>query len=186
MRGEEMRSKMAVSGPRASMRSFPRGLGAAVTALGMAGMLTAVVASAEEPRDRYREPVMDGPFRIEITRVIEGFRFDVRFRTGPAGRGATRFRLSNVHTPAIHTDQECERELGNEARDFVRRFIRGRNLRARDVRRGRDTRSWVGRIEANGEDLSEALLAANLAVPYNDSWRNPERRHWECGTAPMD
>ena len=141
-------------------------------------------AIGQEPRDRYREPVMEGPFRIEITRVIEGFRFDVRFRTGPAGRGATRFRLSNVHTPAIHTDQECERELGHEARDFVRRWIRGKNLRARDVRRGRDTRSWVGRIEARGEDLSEALLDAGLAIPFNDSWRNSERRHWDC-TEPL-
>jgi endonuclease YncB( thermonuclease family) len=128
----------------------------------------------------YREPVREGPFRMEITRVIEGYRYDIRFLEGPAGRGATRFRLSNVHTPAIYTDQECEKPLGYEAKAFVEGFIKGRRLKARDVRRGRDTRSWVGRIEAEGEDLAQALLQAGLAVPYNDSWRNPARRSWSC------
>ncbi len=128
----------------------------------------------------YREPVRPGPFRMEITRVIEGYRYDVRFLEGPTGRGATRFRLSNVHTPAIYTDQACEKRLGYEAKAFVEGFIRGRRLKARDVRRGRDTRSWVGRIEAEGEDLAQALLQAGLAVPYHDSWRNPARRAWTC------
>jgi endonuclease YncB( thermonuclease family) len=128
----------------------------------------------------YREPVREGPFRMEITRVIEGYRYDIRFLEGPAGRGATRFRLANVHTPAIYTDQACEKPLGYEAKAFVEGFIKGRRLKARDVRRGRDTRSWVGRIEAEGEDLAQALLQAGLAVPYHDSWRNPERRAWAC------
>jgi endonuclease YncB( thermonuclease family) len=117
---------------------------------------------------------------MEITRVIEAYRYDIRFLEGPTGRGATRFRLSNVHTPAIYTDQECEKPLGYEAKAFVEGFIKGKRLKARDVRRGRDDRSWVGRIEAEGEDLAQALLQAGLAVPYNDSWRNPTRRAWTC------
>jgi len=142
-----------------------------------AGLLACTGALATEG---YREPVREGPFRMEITRVIEGYRYDIRFLEGPAGRGATRFRLANVHTPAIYTDQECEKPLGYEAKAFVEGFIKGRRLKARDVRRGRDTRSWVGRIEVEGEDLAQALLQAGLAVPYNDSWRNPARRSWRC------
>jgi endonuclease YncB( thermonuclease family) len=143
----------------------------------------AVAALAAGPGvagEGYSEPVREGPFRMEITRVIEGYRYDIRFLEGPAGRGATRFRLSNVHTPAIYTDQECEKPLGYEAKAFVEGFIKGKRLKARDVRRGRDTRSWVGRIEAEGEDLAQALLQAGLAVPYHDSWRNPARRAWTC------
>ncbi len=142
-----------------------------------AGLLACTGALATEG---YREPVREGPFRMEITRVIEGYRYDIRFLEGPAGRGATRFRLANVHTPAIYTDQECEKPLGYEAKAFVEGFIKGRRLKARDVRRGRDTRSWVGRIEVEGEDLAQALLKAGLAMPYNDSWRNPARRSWRC------
>ncbi len=154
------------------MRTLVKGLGG-----WCAGLLafTGVLAT-----EGYREPVREGPFRMEITRVIEGYRYDIRFLEGPAGRGATRFRLSNVHTPAIYTDQECEKPLGYEAKAFVEGFIKGRRLKARDVRRGRDTRSWVGRIEVEGEDLAQALLQAGLAVPYHDSWRNPARRSWSC------
>lgn len=135
---------------------------------------------AQEPRDRYREPVDYGPYRVEMKRVIEGYRFDLRWREGPGSRRNGRFRLSNVHTPGIHVERDCERDRGKEAKEFVEKFVRGKTLKVRDVRRGRDSKSWVGRLEASGADLSEALLAAGLAVPYNDSWRNPEKRRWVC------
>lgn len=134
----------------------------------------------DELRDRYREPDREGPFRVEMKRVIEGYRFDLLWREGPGGRHGGRFRLSDIHTPAIHTDQECEKVLGLEAKAFVEAFIRGKQLKVRHVRKGRDNRIWVGKLEAGGQDLSEALLGAGLAIPYNDSWRNPEMRRWVC------
>ncbi|KPK61288.1 MAG: hypothetical protein AMJ59_02350 [Gammaproteobacteria bacterium SG8_31] len=143
--------------------------------------LACLTARAEDTtRDRYREPDREGPFRVEMKRVIEGYRFDLLWREGPGGRDGGRFRLSDVHTPAIHTDQDCERPLGYEAQQFVKDFVRGKQLKVRNVRKGRDSRTWVGKLEANGRDLSAALLEAGLAVPYNDSWRNPEPRRWVC------
>ena len=152
-------------------------------ALAIAVLLAALPPTsllAEEPRDRYREPVDYGPYRVEMQRVIEGYRFDLRWREGPGSRRNGRFRLSNVNTPGIHVERDCERNRGKEAKDFVERFVKGKTLKVRDVRKGRDSRTWVGRLEANGADLSQALLDAGLAVIYNDSSRNPEKRHWVC------
>lgn len=141
---------------------------------------------AQEPRDRYREPVDHGPYRVEMKRVIEGYRFDLRWREGPGSRRSGRYRLSDVHTPGIHVERDCERKRGYEARDFVERFVKGKLLKVRDVRKGRDSRTWVGRLEANGDDLSQALLDAGLAVPYNDSSRNPRKREWQCAGEDAD
>jgi hypothetical protein len=38
----------------------------------------------------------------------------------------------------------------------------------------------VGRLDADGEDLSSKLLEMGLAIPYNDSRWNPELRRWDC------
>ena len=152
-------------------------LSAAILVMATTG--ATALAQAESPGG-FREPDHEGPFRVEMKRVIEGYRFDLRWREGPGGRDGGRFRLSDVHTPSLYTDQECEKTPAERARQFVREFVRGRQLRVRNVRKGRDSRTWVGRLEANGEDLSQALLAAGLAVPYHDSWRNPEMRRWVC------
>jgi len=144
---------------------------------------------AQEPGDRYREPVDYGPYRVEMKRVIEGYQFDLRWREGPGSRRNGRFRLSNVNTPGIHVGRDCERKRGKDAKQFVERFVKGKTLRLRDVRKGRDSRTWVGRLEADGEDLSQALLDAGLAVSYNDSARNPEKRRWVCegeNSDPLD
>jgi endonuclease YncB( thermonuclease family) len=139
------------------------------------------LATAEGDERGFREPDMQGPFRVDMDRVIDGWRFNLQWREGPRSRRDGRFHLSDVHTPnATATDQACEREVGIAVRDFVRRHVRGSRLRARDVRRGRDTRIWVGRLEVDGEDLSTLLLDLGMAVPYHDSPRNPALRSWDC------
>lgn len=144
---------------------------------------------AQEPGDRYREPVNYGPYRVEMKRIIEGYRFDLRWREGPGSRRNGRFRLADVNTPGVHVERDCERDRGMEAREFVETFVKGKSLKVRDVRKGRDSRTWVGRLEADGDDLSQALLGAGLAVPYNDSSRNPQKRRWVCegeNSDPLD
>lgn len=129
----------------------------------------------------FREPDLQGPFRVDMDRVVDGWRFNLRWHEGPRSRRDGRYHLSDVHTPSsTSTDQECEREVGIAVRDFVRAHVRGSRLRARDVRRGRDPRVWVGRLEVDGEDLSTVLLDLNMAIAYHDSPRNPELRRWDC------
>lgn len=142
-------------------------------------------AAAAAADDGFREPDLQGPFRVEMQRVIDGWRYDLRWLEGPGGRRQGRFRLVDVHTPSATSTfgaGECERPLGIEVRDFVRRFVRGKRLRARDVRRGRERDVMVGRLEVGGEDLSTVLLEAGYAIPYHDSWRNPTQRSWDCAS----
>ena len=147
------------------------------------GASTAVVAITAFAQDEggFREPGLQGPFRVDMDRVVDGWRFNLRWREGPQTRRDGRYHLGDVHTPtSTSTRQDCEREAGLAVRDFVRSYVRGRRLRARDVRRGRDPRVWVGRLEVDGEDLSSVLLDLNMAIPYHDSPRNPELRMWDC------
>ncbi|MGD8978088.1 MAG: hypothetical protein PVG91_10830 [Gammaproteobacteria bacterium] len=147
------------------------------------GVLAAVLAMPASTQDepRARELDYEGPFRVSMGRVIDGWRYNLRWREGPSSRRDGRFNLSDVHTPsATSTDQDCERDVGIAVRDFVRGYLRGKRLRTRNVRRGREPRAWVGRLDADGEDLSSKLLEMGLAFPYNDSRWNPELRRWDC------
>ncbi len=150
--------------------------------LAAAALAMTVGASAQEPGG-FREPDFEGPFRVEMDRVIDGWRFNLRWREGPRSRRNGRFHLSDVHTPSAtstYSQGACEQPLGIEVRDFVRRYVRGKQLRARDVRRGRDSRVFVGRLQVGGEDLSTVLLERGYAIPFHDSWRNSALRRWDC------
>jgi len=145
------------------------------------GLLYACYATAQA--QGFREPAQAGPFSVRIQRVIEGDHFDLAIRMvtrRPRSDIRTRFRLANVNTPSPHADQDCERVFGEEVRAYVRQLVRGVRVRARDVRRGRNSFERVGRLEVGGQDLGELLIEKGMAVPYNDSTRNPERRTWEC------
>ncbi len=149
-------------------------------ALGSALALVALAAAAQNDRG-FREPVSHGPFRVDVDRVLDGWRFNLSWQQGPGGRYRGRFHLSDVHTAsATSTRQRCEREVGVATRDFVRDFIRGKRLRTRDVRPGRDRRTMVGLLDVEGEDLSTVLLERGLAMPYNDSRIDPAQRRWDC------
>ena len=133
----------------------------------------------------FQEPTNPGPFRVSMAQVIDGWRFNLRWREGPFVRGDGRFHLSNVHTPsATRTRQPCEREFGLRVRDFVRGFVRGKQLRAREVRRARMGRALVGKLSVGGEDLGTVLLEMGYAVPYDEHWRNAEARVWDCANNP--
>jgi endonuclease YncB( thermonuclease family) len=152
-----------------------------LTLLAAAALLGGAAGAQDE--GGFREPDFEGPFRVEMDRVIDGWRFDLRWREGPRSRRSGRYHLADVHTPSAtsqFSQGECEQALGVEVRDFVRRFVRGKQLRAREVRRGRDSRVFVGRLEVGGEDLSTVLLERGYAIPFHDSWRNSAQRQWDC------
>ncbi len=133
----------------------------------------------------FQEPTNPGPFRVSMAQVIDGWRFNLRWREGPFVRGDGRFHLSNVHTPsATRTRQLCEREFGLQVRDFVRGFVRGKQLRASEVRRARMGRALVGKLSVGGEDLGTVLLEMGYGVPYDEHWRNAQARRWDCADNP--
>jgi hypothetical protein len=165
------------------MRSVPCFFRSALLAVWIsspAGPATAQDEDATEPRG-FRELNQPGPFRVDLQRVVDGWRFELRWREGPSPRRNARFHLGDVHTAsATSTDQPCERAVGAATREFVRGHLRGKRIRVRDIREGRLIHSRVGRLEAGGEDLSTLLLDMGVAIPYHDSPRNSALRRWDC------
>lgn len=144
-------------------------------------LIAFTAAGGAQDEGGFRELDQQGPFRVSLDRVVDGWRYDLRWQEGPRSRSRGRFHLSDVHTASsTSTSQACERAVGIATRDFVRGYLRGKRLRVRNVREGRQPRSRVGRLEADGEDLSSLLLEMGIAIPYHDSRRNPDLRRWDC------
>lgn len=129
-------------------------------------------------------PARPGPYKVLIVRVLEGDHFDARVRirmtTNPRWDERMRLRLSNANTPSPDSARECERTAGEEARDYVRRLVRGSALEARYLRQGRNSFERVAHLYVDGQDLGDLLISQGMAVPYDDVGSNPVDRHWEC------
>lgn len=77
-------------------------------------------------------------------------------------------RLLGIDTPEIKGQCEREKTLAREARDFARAFLaEAKEIRLVQVSRGDKYFRVLGRLEADGRDLSQSLLDAHLAVAYN-------------------
>ena len=125
-----------------------------------------------------------GPYTVLIVRIIEGDHFDARVRirntTNSRWDERMRLRLSNARTPKSSSERECETVAAEEVREFIRGHIRGKRLQARDLRNVRQGKEMVARLEVDGEDLGELLIAKGMAVPYEDVGDDPADRPWEC------
>jgi endonuclease YncB( thermonuclease family) len=132
----------------------------------------------------FRAPARPGPYTVLIVRVLEADHFDARVRirqtTNPRWDERMRLRLSNANAPSPDADRECERADGEEAREFVRRFIRGKRLQARYLRNVRQGVERVALLEVDGEDLGRVLISRGLAVPFDDTGGDRAETPWEC------
>lgn len=129
-------------------------------------------------------PARPGPYKVLIVRVLEADHFDARVRirltTNPRWDERMRLRLSNANTPSPDSARECERTAGEAAREYVRRLVRGSDLEARYLRRGRNSFERVAHLYVDGQDLGDLLISQGMAVPYDDVGSNPVERRWEC------
>ncbi|CAN0234365.1 unnamed protein product [Chrysoparadoxa australica] len=124
-----------------------------------------------------------GPVATDVVEVIDGDTIAVRAHIWPGHFVETRVRLDGVDTPETRRpDCEAEREAGHRATAFTRDWLAAHpEISLHNVRLG----SFAGRViadmraqeQAGSESmgLSDALLAANLAVPYGEDgpWCHP-------------
>lgn len=124
-----------------------------------------------------------GPVAADVVEVIDGDTIAVRAHIWPGHFVETRVRLDGVDTPETRRpDCEAERAAGHEATAFTRAWLVAHpDIRLHNVRLG----SFAGRViaemrapEQSGSEpvgLSDALLAADLAVPYGEDgpWCHP-------------
>ncbi len=129
---------------------------------------------------------LPGPVPAEVVRVIDGDTVEVRARIWPGHIVETRVRLRGVDTPETRRpDCEAERTAGAAATAFTEDWIAASRLVTEAIENPDaspavvslheiDLGSFAGRVvarirRADGEDLSEALVDAELATPYGET-----------------
>ncbi len=121
------------------------------------------------------EQSIPGPVPARVLVVVDGDTVIVRARIWLGQEVETRVRLRGVDAPEIKGKCEAERRLAARARDFaIQKMGDGRILLV-DVEYGKYAGRVVARIRAaDGEDLAQALIKADLGRPYSggrrESW----------------
>ena len=76
-------------------------------------------------------------------------------------------RLARIDAPEVRTKCDAEKKKGIEARDaLVERLSQAKVIDLREVERGKYFR-LVAEVIADGENMSDLLLALGLAWPYD-------------------
>jgi len=80
-------------------------------------------------------------------------------------------RFIGIDTPEIRTKNKKEKELGLEARDFVREMILEQEVNVRTYKRGKFGRYLVDVYLLSGEKLNDILVEKGYAKRYDGGKR---------------
>ena len=123
------------------------------------------------------EERLAGPVPASVIEVVDGDTLSVRAHIWLGQEVRTRVRLVGIDAPEIAGACPRERRLARQAQRFLVGFLlpvdgRPAEVRLRDVRYGKYARRVLARVETvAGQDLGQALLAAELARPYDGGQR---------------
>ena len=111
--------------------------------------------------------ILPGPFPFELVEVIDGDTFRARVDIWLGQSVTVKVRLKGVDTPEMNGKCAAEKKLARQAKDFAENWLRKNQAQLVNVHYG----TYAGRVLAtaqikNGDSLSAALLAENLAKPY--------------------
>ena len=111
--------------------------------------------------------VLPGPFPLELVEVIDGDTFRARVDIWLGQSVTVRVRLKGVDTPEMEGKCAAEKKRARQAKAFAENWFKKNQAQLVNVHYG----TYAGRVLAtaqikNGESLSAALLAENLAKPY--------------------
>ena len=111
--------------------------------------------------------VLPGPFPFELVEVIDGDTFRARVDIWLGQTVTVKVRLKGVDTPEMNGKCAAEKKLARQAKAFAENWLRKNQVHLVNVHYG----TYAGRVLAtaqikNGDSLSAALLAENLAKPY--------------------
>ncbi len=138
----------------------------AVAALVLLGRLIVPVTAAG-----WRDPI-PGPVPALVVDVIDGDTVLVRARIWLGQEVETRVRLDGVDTPELRGKCPAARRLAREAQAFVQARVGGRQVILRDIQYGKYAGRVVARVQTpDGDDLSDALIAAGLGHAYGGGAR---------------
>ncbi|MDX1495013.1 MAG: thermonuclease family protein [Longimicrobiales bacterium] len=110
---------------------------------------------------------------MAVLSVYDGDTFTANVSPWPRVTVAASIRVEGVDTPEVRGRCSEEEELAEEARAFVEHWLSERTGRLRLVgpHHGKYAGRIVGRVCADGESLSDALVERGLARPYDGGSR---------------
>ncbi len=109
--------------------------------------------------------------------VINGDTLAVRARIWLGQEVSIRVRLAGIDAPELRGRCDAEQELAERAKAYLSAMVGGGSVTLSEVRYGKFAGRVIARVaNAAGEDLSQALVAAGLARPYEGG----RRESW-CG-----
>ena len=105
---------------------------------------------------------------IEYLRAYDGDTVTVNIKNvHPLLGKKISIRVKGIDTPEIKGKTECEKKKAIEARDFVRDVLsKAKKLELKESSRGKYFRI-VAFVIYDGKNLSDELIKAGLAVPYD-------------------
>lgn len=120
------------------------------------------------------DQALSGPVRAQFLRAYDGDTITVRAFTWVNQTLETVVRVRGIDTPELAGDCDAEKALAKQARDFTFNTLYNAKvitltIIADDKYGGR----VVANVIADGQSLSEALLARGLAKPYTGQGPKP-------------
>jgi endonuclease YncB( thermonuclease family) len=113
-------------------------------------------------QDAAKEPV-------KVVRVVDGDTLLLEH--------GVRVRFLGVNTPEIAHDDQPEEPLGQEAKEFTRKFIEGKSIALEyDQERKDDYGRTLAYVYADGRMLNEALIEAGLSEAVTRHPYRPDRK----------
>lgn len=121
------------------------------------------------------DDVLVGPVEARVVKVVDGDTIVVRARIWLSQELETSVRLLGIDTPERNGKCRGEREKAAEATEFVRARVAENSLVwLHDVSWDKYAKRVVARIvTADGTDLSQAILQADLARDYHGKTKQP-------------
>lgn len=110
--------------------------------------------------------------RADVERVVDGDTVRMRVAIWLDQEIRVAVRLADVDAPEVFRPQcAAEKTSGESAKAFVEGFLQGRDVMLHDIQRDKYGGRVAARIEADGEDLGAALIAAGLgAKDFQHVW----------------
>ena len=109
-------------------------------------------------------------YKAKLIKTVDGDTVDLMVDLGFDMWHKIRVRLAGINTPESRTKDLREKELGLEAKTFTENFLKGKEIIVHTNKQGKFGR-FLANLTVNGQDLSQALIEANLAREYHGEKR---------------
>lgn len=146
------------------------GQGVALVAAFLAALLLAAPAGPAGE-------TLPGPIPAQVVKVIDGDTLAVRARIWLGQDVTIRVRLSGIDAPELRAKCQDEKERAEAAKAYLRAMVGEGSVTLSEIHYGKFAGRVMARVRnAGGEDLSQALVTAHHARPYEGG----RRKSW-CG-----